>query len=60
MFVGKQHAGEKWTDLTGHHDHAVKIEQDGYGVFPVRAGSVSVWALPTEEDSLETEDTANA
>ncbi|KOS01340.1 alpha-amylase [Paenibacillus polymyxa] len=56
MFVGKQRVGEEWMDLTGHHDHTVKIEQDGYGIFPVRAGSVSVWALPAEEDSQETEE----
>lgn len=60
MFVGKQHAAEEWIDLTGRHDHTVKIEQDGYGIFPVRAGSVSVWALPAEEDSQETEEEANA
>ncbi|WP_353505559.1 alpha-amylase domain-containing protein, partial [Paenibacillus terrae] len=61
MFVGKHRAGEQWTDLTGRHDHIVQIEQDGYGVFPVRAGSVSVWALPGEDDSLEeAEDDVNA
>ncbi|QGQ94776.1 alpha-amylase [Paenibacillus psychroresistens] len=46
MFVGAQRAGEVWTDLTNTRDEHIVIEEDGFAVFPVNGGSVSVWALP--------------
>ncbi|KAJ5858582.1 hypothetical protein N7534_003859 [Penicillium rubens] len=43
MFVGHRHAGELWTDILGHRNEAVLINNCGYGVFPVAAMSVSAW-----------------
>ncbi|KAJ9264736.1 CAZyme family GH13 [Paecilomyces variotii] len=43
MFVGKQHAGERWTDLLEWNKETVVIDGQGYGIFPVLAMSVSVW-----------------
>lgn len=48
MFVGEHRAGEEWTDYTNSIDEPVVIDDEGYGTFPVQAGSVSVWALPAE------------
>lgn len=43
MYVGRQHAKERWTDVLGWHKKTVVIDKKGYGVFPVSAMSVSVW-----------------
>lgn len=43
MYVGRQHAGEQWTDILDWHTDIVHIDDRGYGVFPVNAMSVSVW-----------------
>jgi alpha-amylase len=43
MAVGDMHAGEVWTDVLGNQGREVKIESDGYAVFPVPGTSVSVW-----------------
>jgi alpha-amylase len=45
MLAGKDRAGENWIDLTGNRSDSVVIEEDGFAVFPVNGGSVSVWAL---------------
>ncbi|MDT3425449.1 alpha-amylase [Paenibacillus forsythiae] len=50
MFVGANRAGERWTDLTLNREGAVEIGRDGWAVFPVNGGSVSVWALPMEQE----------
>ncbi|MDG5472643.1 alpha-amylase [Jeotgalibacillus sp. ET6] len=46
MFVGENRAGEEWVDYTRSYADRVKIDEEGYGDFPVQAGSVSVWAFP--------------
>lgn len=46
MFVGEHRSGEVWTDLTNTRDEQITIEEDGFAIFPVNGGSVSVWALP--------------
>ncbi|MBP2001960.1 alpha-amylase [Paenibacillus shirakamiensis] len=46
MRVGEERAGEVWVDLTGTRDDLITIGEDGYATFPVKGGSVSVWALP--------------
>jgi len=46
MFVGEEHAGEVWIDLTKTRKDKILIEEDGFASFPVNGGSVSVWALP--------------
>nr|WP_044641733.1 alpha-amylase [Risungbinella massiliensis] len=43
MYVGKQHAGETWVDLTGNSTNKVTINHDGWGDFYVNGGSVSVY-----------------
>ncbi|KAL2170701.1 hypothetical protein VTG60DRAFT_4543 [Thermothelomyces hinnuleus] len=43
MFVGKQHAGEIWTDLLKWCPGRVIIDEDGWGLFPVGHRSVAVW-----------------
>lgn len=44
MFVGKQHAGQRWTDLLGGCWGDVFIDTDGWGVFAAGPRSVAVWA----------------
>jgi alpha-amylase len=50
MFVGKRHAGEKWTDVlegcttnNTTSQPTITIDSKGYGTFPVLEMSVSVW-----------------
>lgn len=43
MYVGSQHAGEVWYDMTGHVSGTVTINSSGYGTFSVNGGSNSVW-----------------
>ncbi|QRW19955.1 alpha-amylase [Rhizoctonia solani] len=43
MPVGKEHAGDRWTDLLKWHPGEVIINQDGWGEFRCSAGSVSIW-----------------
>jgi alpha-amylase len=43
MLVGKQHAGEIWTDALGVRKEEVVIDPKGYGVFSCNDGSVSIW-----------------
>ncbi|TXC93014.1 alpha-amylase [Metabacillus litoralis] len=43
MYVGKQNAGETWSDITGNLSSNVRINNDGWGNFSVNGGSVSVY-----------------
>ncbi|PYH96683.1 alpha-amylase [Aspergillus ellipticus CBS 707.79] len=54
MYVGRQHARERWTDILDWCPRIVIIDKKGYGVFPVAAMSVSVWVNDAAEgrDSL--------
>ena len=45
MFVGQEWADQTFVDLLENHSAQVTINADGYGEFPVAAGSVSVWAV---------------
>lgn len=47
MNVGTERAGEVWVDLTNTREDHITIGEDGFAVFPVNGGSVSVWALNT-------------
>lgn len=49
MNVGKQRAGQVWVDLTNTRKDRITIENDGFAVFPVNGGSVSVWAQPEQD-----------
>ncbi len=43
MYVGSQHAGQKFFDATRNIQRIITIDADGNGDFPVNAKSVSVW-----------------
>ena len=43
MYVGTQHAGETWYDITGHVGDTVIIDGTGHGVFKVNGGSNSIY-----------------
>ena len=47
LYVGRQHAGATWFDLTGNRTDQVVIANDGTGNFPVNSRSVSIW-VPRE------------
>ncbi|KAK4167034.1 alpha-amylase [Cladorrhinum sp. PSN259] len=49
MFVGRQHAGEMWTDLLKWCHGQVVIDSEGWGVFYVGPQSVSVWVYAAAE-----------
>ncbi|KAL2157311.1 hypothetical protein VTH06DRAFT_6249 [Thermothelomyces fergusii] len=56
MFVGKQHAGEVWTDLLKWCPGRVVVDEDGWGLFPVGHRSVAVWvnAQAVNKDVVDT------
>jgi len=43
MEVGKEHAGEEWTDVLRWHPGVVVIDGNGWGIFRCPASSVSIW-----------------
>ncbi|MCR5608994.1 MAG: DUF1939 domain-containing protein [Lachnospiraceae bacterium] len=43
MYVGKQHAGESWLDITEKCSDTVTIDKKGYATFHVKGKSCSVW-----------------
>ena len=45
MDVGIQHAGETWIDVLGNESREVVIDEEGYGVFSCKDGSLSIWTL---------------
>lgn len=51
MSVGEHHAGEVYTDLVGHREEKITIEEDGTAVFPVNGGSISVWVPEARQQS---------
>lgn len=48
MYIGKRNAGKIFYDCIGNCADTVTIDKDGYGVFEVSDGSVSVWILKNE------------
>jgi alpha-amylase len=54
MDVGMQHAGETWIDVLGNESREVVIDEEGYGVFSCKDGSLSIWTL--KEDSAAASD----
>jgi len=56
MYVGKNHAGEKWYDITGNVSGTVTINSDGCATFKVNGGSNSVW-VPSGSTGTVTETT---
>ena len=45
MYIGKDYEGEKMLDAMGNCNEEVIIDGEGYGVFKVKAKSVSVWVM---------------
>ncbi|KAL1868929.1 hypothetical protein Daus18300_005765 [Diaporthe australafricana] len=43
MFVGPEHAGERWTDVLGGCWGEVIIDREGWGVFAAAPRSAAVW-----------------
>ncbi len=43
MYVGKNFAGDKFTDALGHREDEIIIDEDGFGNFIVNGGQVSVY-----------------
>ena len=43
MQVGDTHKGEIWTDILGWEQGEVKVDDEGYGLFPCPGVSVAVW-----------------
>lgn len=43
MDVGKEHAGETWTDLLGWTQGEVNVNEDGWGEFKCPGGSIGIW-----------------
>jgi alpha-amylase len=56
MSLGTQHASERWTDILGRIERAVLIDRKGWGVFPVRPRSVSVWVSGTAQGRSQIDD----
>ena len=43
MYVGKQHSGETWHDVTDNIKDSIVIDENGQGIFRVLDGSYSIW-----------------
>ncbi|KAI9932117.1 hypothetical protein ASPWEDRAFT_171758 [Aspergillus wentii DTO 134E9] len=49
MYVGRNHAGEQWTDILEWRKETITIDNRGYADFPVASMSVSVWVNAAAE-----------
>lgn len=45
MYIGKHFSGKKFKDLLSNFQERVVINENGFGEFMVKSGSVSVWVL---------------
>lgn len=43
MYIGKHLVGEEFIDVIGNCEEKVIVDEEGYGIFKVKAKSVSVW-----------------
>ena len=43
MEVGREHAGEEWTDVLGWYQGVTKIAEDGWADFRCHGQSTSIW-----------------
>ena len=43
MFIGKEESNNTYIDYLGNNLEEVIIDEEGFGIFPVSAGSVSGW-----------------
>lgn len=58
MFVGRQSAGQRWTDILGWAWGEVVIDEHGEGVFPVGPRSVGVWVNSAAKERARVDDLA--
>lgn len=52
MYVGKHFAGLVFTDVLQNVTESVAIDKDGYGIFKVKDGSVSVYCLKNGQEKF--------
>jgi len=52
MYIGTQFAGIGFRDCTGRCLGEVVIDDEGFGVFRVEGGAVSVWVQPEAYNEL--------
>jgi len=52
MFVGIHRAGQVWKDLLGWEWAEVRIDRDGYGIFPCQKNSIAVF-VPVNAEGRE-------
>ena len=43
MFISTKYAGEKFIDSLGNCEDEIIIDNEGYGIFKVKAKSISIW-----------------
>ncbi|KIY63156.1 glycoside hydrolase family 13 protein [Cylindrobasidium torrendii FP15055 ss-10] len=55
MEVGKERAGQKWTDVLGWYQGEIEIEEDGWATFKCHSESVSIWVNADAEGRDEFE-----
>lgn len=48
VFLGEKEADKVYADYTGNNSNKIQVDQEGYGLFEVGPGSISVWV----EDGL--------
>lgn len=51
MYVGRHHAGQFFSDITGNAKYNIKIDDDGCGEFYVNRGSAAVWVETPVKDT---------
>ncbi|KAK1826636.1 alpha-amylase [Podospora conica] len=56
MFVGREHAGEVWTDLLRWCPGRVVVDGEGFGEFMVAGRSVSVWVSERAQGRREVDE----
>ncbi|KAJ4289938.1 hypothetical protein N0V88_006735 [Collariella sp. IMI 366227] len=56
MFVGRQHAGERWTDVLRWCPGEVVVDAEGWGWFSVGPRSVAVWVNAVAEGRTMVDD----
>lgn len=51
MYVGKQHAHQIFVDCFHHQNQKIQLDENGYGIFPVDGGSLSIY-IPMDAVSI--------
>lgn len=56
MYVGKHFAGHTFKDMLEHVEEEVKIDEEGFGIFEVKDGSISIY-VKSDDKAVEERDT---